>query len=1227
MVKTFFCDNTSVVGTIEATETIADLLQTVADTLGIMNVEPFGIFEANRATGVERWLDPRLHPYKIIAYWGEENLNETFGMTVHKKSEHGHSNEGKKYGGKHSEEEEKDSGYHPLAPSSMYKNTRTFKDTVARYKFVFKLRYRTKAPPSEDIVDLLYAQAVSEVVAGMYRGFVLPPDAVSLAGLQAHVLFGNYTGSVHHAGFLTDRIEEFIPSYMIDDRNRLDWEAAIFREHAKCIGCTEAQAKMLYIEMLYDIPTYGSTWYNVERLDTRGGSNVPFTLAVNMNGLHILARDDKNVVKFIPKDNWMAWSPSDGVLTVKADDTTQEELDRGGDLRALQYKFVTEQSKEIASLMKIYHEMTEDDIYGTGPGRRRKRFNSSRKVSCYLISRMMPGERRANVNNADGIQIGDEVIIDPGTAIEERAIVVEFGSIVFENGVRHAHEIGCAIVPPLREIPLDIDHTGRASHPLASTAVERRRREIEAKERDIDGFMKVGSGGPGGRGMSRGEHDDMMQEERDFNAVPTEKTVNKRTLSKLREFHPYGGSSEPPALMRSTGGDAAAPRPRTVETALPKDWLMGNSVSASHSRPANKDQQLSEMQEQLERRDRENKALKDQIEKSKELLRKFDIDAPGDDPMVEALRQLRMQEKKLRKDKDEVEELRRELEFERDQYRQEHAFLQEDITKLNKKLARIKEEGGSKEDRQLIEKLLNEKTAADRNLRSLRVQVRAKEADDAEYAVGQVGYEYVDATGAPINRKLEKKEIPESLKGAHVTTLTAIKTRGVAVRKATVEDPTTKRQVAGYHVMKAGIFNPEIFPTSHLKSQMPDIPFFSDFIWAPGDRSINLHTGMVKNWTGIPSKLSMHSYTDPPAPSKRFLDTLKTINAADLELDKDAPPYDFAKARGEFTEHLYPYDMQGLYPAYPMLTTTKPEKRRDFSSVHLCEICGEKLSKGLLSSNKHTCMYCNRIICTDDLRQSIVPWEIYKHGNFDTKDVCVHCEEHIKNTIDLPMLPYKDNKELPEGTKIGEFGVDTLKVIGKHLRALNAFQDSIEKIFRHIYIRCPARHFLVDIIPPLYEPLFYKPGARLSMQDIVNIQHGTYVAAGERIVGLFEKHMKSCRFCADAKSARVPVNPKTAHRNLGGSGSGSGHGHDDHGHDSHGDGHGKSRSKKGGHDDHGHDDHGDAHGKVRSKSKGGGGGHDDHDDHGKSKHGSGGSKKGGHDDHAGSGRAKSQSRH
>lgn len=56
------------------------------------------------------------------------------------------------------------------------------------------------------------------------------------------------------------------------------------------------------------------------------------------------------------------------------------------------------------------------------------------------------GDTELDVLDSSVFAVGDAVLIDPGTSIEERRLVTGFGSILIDQGLAHAHGVGAAVV-------------------------------------------------------------------------------------------------------------------------------------------------------------------------------------------------------------------------------------------------------------------------------------------------------------------------------------------------------------------------------------------------------------------------------------------------------------------------------------------------------------------------------------------------------------------------------------------------------------------------------------------------------------------------------------------------------------------------------------------------------------------------------------------------------------
>jgi hypothetical protein len=1257
-------------GTIEADSIAGELSQMVMDKFGLLDGTNFGLFEVDRAEHTERWIDPRAHPFKIIALWGEENNKQTFGQDVHRGGGGGGGGgdvaAGRYFSGgdegldsDSTDDAHKDT-FHPLSPESLYRRPPKKKDTSARFKFLFRAHARTRAPVTDEAaLDLLFTQAAGEVSLGKYAGFVLAPDAVKLAGLQLHVTLGDYNGAVHHPGFLgDDRVAGLLPRDMVAERSIEDWEYAILKEHAACVGITADQARRMYLELLYEVPTYGSSWYESDQHLGKGETR-PVIVAVNMNGLHVLDASTWRVELHVSSERVIAWSRKRDLLSIEYDAGSV-----GGEVARRLLRFQCPLAKEMGSLLDIYQTMSDEDMYGTGRrpasygtslsggggggGSNSLRFDTDRRHRARLAYRATPGDRNLHVTDVSHVHSGDTLLIDRGAAGEETAVCTRVepdghnaggrshgggggargaagrigGTVWIERGCAFPHEEGTVIEPPARAVPLDVDAggvadsdadsmmgataDGVAGHPLAVTRMTRRLREHEAKEDLGHGLFSQYGGARARLEAERGSESALARSARSLSspgsrsrslgpagsARSSRSRSRSRSQSRSRSTRPRrmigpdgeivysdedddydynddvgdGGSSRggvpgraleslrlapmpssrrssnppPLSMMASFGDNADNARPRTINSWLPPDWVNPNTgtidTGGGGATGARRDDRVEELKDELLKRDAENARLKREVSQSRLLLRKLDVHVKdGDDPIVEHMEQLRLQEKRLREGNQEVQKLREELEWNRRRLNIERENLTRDNVRLTRQLARVRDDGTGGTRGAELEKELERTTRREQELqnknRELHRRVRERDVAEADYAVGTVGTKADPVTGARSTKVgiPEKRDIPVALRSADQIPLNSVRATPIAFTKTTIdaEGASTASPGGGGggdrggrsgrgggggddtrigpKDLRSGLFVPR---WTVPKDRLPhDAPFFFEWYNMPMNRDIDVHTGKRRAGTTLATvgSLAATARTAPGGEFPKAMNANRKIDLDSNEARRDASdPFVPTKAEPAAMVVSKFDEAPGLYRLGDGGNTEIKKPR--MKKVKSCERCSTQLSSSTLGlgGNKRICHYCRRTVCANCVPgQGIAPWKVVVSGDFDPEDLCSDCLPHMHRTHALPMIPF----DIIKHKAIDRFGP-------KHINAITLARARVaDALAGPIGRRCPARFALRDVVPAMYRPLLAED-KRVSLADLVNISHGTYAAGLDKVALLFETHIAACAYCS-----------------------------------------------------------------------------------------------------------------
>ncbi|KAL6070887.1 Talin-1 [Balamuthia mandrillaris] len=101
---------------------------------------------------------------------------------------------------------------------------------------------------------------------------VTPEVAVRLAGLQMHIVYSDHS-AVHKPGFLTDKINEYIPHHLLPTKRAAIWDALILEEHKKHVGKSDSEAKLQYIATVKKCDYHHVTFFPPCTMKRKGGSS------------------------------------------------------------------------------------------------------------------------------------------------------------------------------------------------------------------------------------------------------------------------------------------------------------------------------------------------------------------------------------------------------------------------------------------------------------------------------------------------------------------------------------------------------------------------------------------------------------------------------------------------------------------------------------------------------------------------------------------------------------------------------------------------------------------------------------------------------------------------------------------------------------------------------------------------------------------------------------------
>jgi len=219
----------------------------------------------------------------------------------------------------------------------------SLKDVSCAFVFKKKIFLRDDDREMQDTVakDYVYIQAVYSVIESEYPSSV--EDAVKLAGLQVHIVYGDHKQSNHGVGFLTQNLRQFVPKDLFNQKKSSEWETLIFRAHANNVGKSEDQAKSDYLEIVKQWPFYGTTFYPPCR--SIGNKKLPnkVIIGVNAEGI-LLLKKDKDLVFMYPFTEICSWASS----------STTFAFEFGSQTESQKYTFETRHGVIIAACIQMY---------------------------------------------------------------------------------------------------------------------------------------------------------------------------------------------------------------------------------------------------------------------------------------------------------------------------------------------------------------------------------------------------------------------------------------------------------------------------------------------------------------------------------------------------------------------------------------------------------------------------------------------------------------------------------------------------------------------------------------------------------------------------------------------------------------------------------------------------------------------------------------------------------
>jgi len=290
VVRIHFMDSRVKAFAVDSNATATDLLNTVVEKLELKEYGTFAIFE--KKDDWERCLEPDEKPSELMKNWGDAKGDNAPKFLFKKKTFIRH-------------------------------DEREMEDPVARH--------------------LLYIQALANVISSDYP--CNAEAAIKLAGLQVHIVYGDFNRAIHQAGFLIPNLKDYVPKDLYGQKKPDQWEQLIFAEHARHKGKTADDAKAAYLAVTKKWHYYGTTFYPPCK-SINNGRKVPnkVIIGVNAEGIMLLRPRDKDVISSHPFTEICSWASS----------ATTFAFEFGVSTEATKYTFETKHGAIIASTIQTY---------------------------------------------------------------------------------------------------------------------------------------------------------------------------------------------------------------------------------------------------------------------------------------------------------------------------------------------------------------------------------------------------------------------------------------------------------------------------------------------------------------------------------------------------------------------------------------------------------------------------------------------------------------------------------------------------------------------------------------------------------------------------------------------------------------------------------------------------------------------------------------------------------
>ncbi|XP_057316525.1 talin-2-like isoform X2 [Hydractinia symbiolongicarpus] len=323
---------------VDDSQTVAVVLETICDKVGITNVEEYSLF-------IEEGKDEKKEEFQSGTLSRRDKSMKT--TTLQKVEERDKKKMDTLKRKLHTDDEVNWLGHDKtLREAGVEKNTLV----VLRRKYMYEQSVNIKNPVE---INLLYVQSRDGIIDGTYP---CPLDEASkFAAYQIQIQYGDFDEGRYKSGYID--LKEFLPK---EYGKKKEVEKKIKDEHKSIIGMDALNAKYKYIQLCQNLPTYGVTFFLVKEKMKGKNKLVPRLLGVNKESVLRVDEKTKQVLKTWPLTQVRRWAASPNSFTLDFGDYTEG-----------YYSVQTPEGEQISQLIAGYidiilkkrkaHDMYEND--------------------------------------------------------------------------------------------------------------------------------------------------------------------------------------------------------------------------------------------------------------------------------------------------------------------------------------------------------------------------------------------------------------------------------------------------------------------------------------------------------------------------------------------------------------------------------------------------------------------------------------------------------------------------------------------------------------------------------------------------------------------------------------------------------------------------------------------------------------------------------------------------